>query len=855
MKGKKIFVLFLYLNSMKKLLFSLKVLGALVALAFLFLFLSFQYFNTTFLSFEGEYNQQVDLNKITKEEISFVDRNKNGILDPYEDTRLTVEERVLDVLSRMTLEEKIHLLKGSGIASAMGQTLPGGIKGAVGTIVPTPRLGIPTYYLSDGPAGLRISPRREGEDRTYYCTSFPIASMLASTWDETLLGQIGEAMGEEARDYGIDLILGPGANIHRHPLCGRNFEYYSEDPLLSGFMGASIVNGIQRIGIGTSVKHFVANNQETHRKFNDVIVSERALREIYLKGFEHIVKRAQPWSVMSSYNKVNGTYTSQSKELLTDILRDEWGFEGLVMTDWFGGEDAVAQINAGNDLIEPGTKKQWDALLDANVEGSLEEPIIDRAAARILKAIFQSRKMQAYTPNNTPDLKAHALLTRKAAADGMVLLKNNGTLPLKKEKNIALFGITSYGFIAGGTGSGDVNEAYTVSLEEGLRSAGEVNAALLNEKLKSTDEIYKVALGDGLNNAGYAINSTAKEVYEKHKKANREAFIKPQELDAMFTPYNPPEINYTKEQITAIAKSSDLAIITLGRNSGEVVDRKNSAGDYLLTEVEKSMISDVTEIFHAEGKKVLVVLNVGGVIETASWKDIPDAILLAWQGGQEGGNAVTDILSGKVNPSGKLPMTFPIEISDHASDKNFPKNPIRFSMNEMIFGLMFPPKERPEEEKVINEDYTYYEEGVYVGYRHFDTRNIPVSYPFGYGLSYTEFDYEAVDLTFKNKTLFINTMVKNIGDVSGKEVVQVYVSKQNSTVDRPIQELKAFAKTDDILPNESQTLELQIPLSELAYWNEEAKAWEIENGMYLIKVGSSSRDIRETIAFEVPEKE
>ena len=432
--------------------------------------------------------------------------------------------------------------------------------------------------------------------------------------------------------------------------------------------------------------------------------------------------------------------------------------------------------------------------------------------------------------------------------------KTTGHYPLKKKRILLCLALLLMVLLQAEQAREMSTKPTQSALEEGLRSAGEVNATLLDEKLKSTDEIYEVALGEGLNNTGYAINSTAKEVYENHKKENREAFIKPKELDAMCTPYNPPEINYTKEQITAIAKTSDIALITLGRNSGEFVDRENKAGDYLLTEAEKSMISDVTEVFHAEGKKVLVVLNVGGVIETASWKDIPDAILLAWQGGQEGGNAVTDILSGKVNPSGKLPMTFPIEISDHASDKNFPTNRFQIQLKDMILGLMLPPKERPEDEKVINEDYTHYEEGVYVGYRHFDTRNIAVSYPFGYGLSYTDFDYEAVDLTLKNDTLFINTTVKNIGDVSGKEVVQVYVSKQNSTVDRPIQELKAFAKTDILLPNASQSLELQIPLSELAYWDEETKAWEVENGMYLIKVGSSSRDIRKTFPLKFPQK-
>ena len=312
---------------MKKISFTLKVLG-FIFLTFLFtVFISYNYFNSTFLTFENDYSEKLEFNKLEEDGYTFLDRNSNGKLDPYENTRLSFDVRVEDVLSQMTLQEKIHLLKGSGISSAIGITNPEGVKGAVGTIVATPRLGLPTLYLSDGPAGLRIDPEREDENRKYYSTAFPIATQLASTWNENLLYQIGDAMGEEAIDYGVDLILGPGVNIHRHPLCGRNFEYYSEDPLLSGYLGGAFINGIESNGVGATLKHFVANNQETNRKFNDVIVSERALREIYLKGFEYIIKRSQPWAVMSSYNKIGGTYTSESKKLLHEILREDWRFQ------------------------------------------------------------------------------------------------------------------------------------------------------------------------------------------------------------------------------------------------------------------------------------------------------------------------------------------------------------------------------------------------------------------------------------------------------------------------------------------------------------------------------------------------
>ena len=385
---------------------SLLVLGLTLLLLLIAGVVIWTYLHSRFLDFEDDYAENRDFHEITIDGYTYLDRNANGLLDPYEDDRLTTEARIADVVSQMTLEEKIHLLKGSGLASALGRVTPGeGIPGAVGTIVPTPRLGIPTVYLSDGPAGLRIQPTREGEDRTYYATAFPIGTMLASTWNTDLVGEVGRAMGNEALEYGIDVILGPGANIHRHPFTGRNFEYYSEDPLLTGKIGAAMVNGIESQGVGTSVKHYVANNQETERYINDAQVSERALREIYLKGFEIIIKESQPWTIMSSYNKVNGTYVAENPELLTGVLRDEWGFEGLVMSDWFGGSDAAAMVRAGNDLLEPGTKTQWDALLEAHENGELTESEIDTAVKRILRLMFDSKKMEKRSYRNDPDLE------------------------------------------------------------------------------------------------------------------------------------------------------------------------------------------------------------------------------------------------------------------------------------------------------------------------------------------------------------------------------------------------------------------------------------------------------------------
>ena len=801
----------------KALKITLKSLGILALLLLFIGIIGWVYAKSTFLDFEDDYAQAKGLNELTIDGNSFLDRNGNGKMDTYENNTASMNDRVEDLLSQMTIAEKIHVLKGSGLASALGRLEPGeGIPGVVGTIVPTPRLGLPAINLSDGPAGLRIEPTREDDESTYYCTAFPIATLLASTWNTNLVEEVGKAMGEEALEYGIDVILGPGANIHRHPFNGRNFEYYSEDPLLTGKMGTAMVNGIESNGVGTSVKHFVANNQETNRNFNDVIISERALREIYLKGFEIIVKESQPWTIMSSYNKVNGTYVPENKSILTDILRDEWGFEGLVMTDWFGGNDASAMIRAGNDLLEPGTKRQWKALTEAYEEGNLSEETINTSVRRILKLILKSKKIKNYPLNNTPDLKAHATITRQSAAEGITLLKNEGSLPLKEATNVALFGIYSYDFISGGTGSGDVNEAYSISLEEGL------------------------------TNAGFEINTVAKSAYQKHKAENVEGFVKREGIEAMLNPPNPPEMGYTDEQLEQIVVSTDIAILTIGRNSGEGGDRKEE-DDFLLSTLERENLQRITTLFHKANKKVIVVLNIGGVIETASWKSIPDAMLLAWQGGQEGGNAVADILSGKISPSGKLPMTFPNAAEDHASHANFPLEGIPFDPMSMFF----TSNKKSEDEKIRNEDYTMYDEGIYVGYRHFDKAALEVSYPFGYGLSYTDFEFEAMETTVENDTITVSLSVKNTGMVKGKEVVQVYTSKINSTIDRANQELNGFVKTKTLRPQEVEKVTVKIPVSRLRYWDESKSKWVLEKGNYKIACGSSSRDIKDALEIQL----
>ncbi len=727
------------------------------------------------------------------------------------------KDSISKVIAAMTIEEKAHLLIGTGMAGFTGDDAVVGetrniVPGAAGTTYPIERLGIPAIVLADGPAGLRISPLREGDDQTYYCTHFPIGTLLASTWNQELVEQVGHAIGEEVLEYGADVLLAPALNIHRNPLCGRNFEYYSEDPVVTGKIAAAYVKGVQANGVGTSIKHFAVNNQETNRMQNDAQVSPRAIREIYLKGFEIAVKEAQPWTVMSSYNYLNGTYTSESKDLLTTVLRDEWGFGGMVMTDWFGGKDACAQMVAGNDMLQPGRPDQYEAIVKGLNDGTLPQADVDRNLRRILELILQSPKFKGYEYNNKPDLKAHADVTRQSATEGMVLLENNGVLPLSADvRNIAVFGNTSYEFIAGGTGSGNVNRAYTVSLLEGLK------------------------------NVGYNPDNSLQGTYEKFIAEETER-LNPKSNDplAMFMPkVRPDEYLPSEKELAKSAGTNDVALITIGRNSGEFLDR--SLSDFTLAKEENELIRTVCEAFHAAGKKVVVVLNIGGVIETASWKAMPDAILCAWQAGQEGGNSVADVLKGVKSPSGKLTMTFPLGYADHASSKNFPIDQNVMSM----FG-----KEKGGE-IVRNVDYTVYEEGIYVGYRWFDTQNLAVSYPFGYGLSYTTFEYGEPTVKTGKKETVVTVNIRNTGSYPGKEIVQLYVAAPAGGLDKPAQELKAFAKTRELQPGESETVILTVNNADLASFDEAQSAWVVDAGTYTFKVGASSRDIRAELAAEV----
>jgi len=727
----------------------------------------------------------------------------------------TQTSKARQLVSRMTLDEKVRLVIG------MGMNLPGlnqsssgtgvglsmdKVAGAAGTTYAISRLGLPTTVVADGPAGLRIDPTRKDDKNTYYATAWPVATLLASTWDTKLVEQVGKAMGNEVKEYGVDVILAPGLNIHRNPLGGRNFEYYSEDPLISGKIAAAMVKGIQSNGVGTSIKHFAVNNQEKNRNTVNAIVSERALREIYLKGFEIAVKESNPWTVMSSYNKLNGTYTSEEYDLLTTILRKEWGFKGMVMTDWFGGKDAVAQMKAGNDLLMPGTPEQRKAITDAITTGVLDIKVIDTNAERIVNYILNTPAYKKYVFSNKPDLKAHAVLARTAAADGMVLLKNTNVLPLPvNTRKIAAFGITSYDFVSGGTGSGDVNEEYTVSLVQGLNNAG-----------------YN--LYEGINSV-YTKYVTAEKA-KQPKKSFFEEFINP-------TP-RIPELAIENNLLGKSADETDMAIITIGRNAGEGSDRKVE-NDFNLKEAEVKLIEDVTAAFHAKGKKVLVIINAGGVIEVASWRDKADAILLTWQPGLEAGNAVADILSGKVNPSGKLATTFPVKYEDEITGKNFPgiEYPEK-ATNTGMFGMKAVPAE------------VTYEEGIFVGYRYYNSFNVKPAYEFGYGLSYTDFKFSNLSLSSKNidKKITVSVIITNTGKIAGKEVVQLYISAPAGKLDKPSEELKAFGKTGLLQPGQAQKLTFTISVSDLASFNTDATAWIADAGMYTLKIGSSSTDIK-----------
>ncbi|MDQ1003461.1 beta-glucosidase [Neobacillus niacini] len=711
--------------------------------------------------------------------------------------KLVNEASIEKVIKSMTLDEKASLVIGAGYPG------PNGVAGATNAIL---RLGIPSIILSDGPAGVRIGGLFAGAPPRY-ATAFPIPSLLAATWDVDKMAKVARAMGKESREYGVDILLAPGVNIHRDPLGGRNFEYYSEDPFLAGVMAASFINGVQSTGVGTSLKHFAANNQETNRTTINAIVPERALREIYLPAFEMAVKQAKPWTVMSAYNSVNGAFATQNKYLLTDILRGEWGFNGFVMSDWWAVKNPFGALAAGNDLIMPGVYKgpmpmpelikavytkasaPTPDLIKAAVEnGTLSESVLDTRIRNILRIVLKTPTFKGEYENvnyNKTSLTKRTAdegkrIDREAAAEGMVLLKNKDhTLPFKGVHTIGVAGQNAVvdlkrnkqGIIIGGGGSSQVN--------------------VMPEDI--------VSLKQGLKNANYSI------VDSKNGNKMVEGLGK---ADAAF-----------------LAQHTDIGLVSIGRASTEGADRP----DMNMKPAEVQLIKDLSLAYHKEGKKLVVVLNIGAPIEVVSWRDYADAILLAWQPGQEGGNPIADVLSGKVNPSGKLPVTFPVKYSDVPSYGNFPGD--------------------------LSKNTVRYAEGIFIGYRYYDTKGIQPAYAFGHGLSYTSFTYSNLKLSSRklnldrNEPLIVSVDVANTGNLPGKEVVQLYIHDKNSTFPRPYKELKGFKKIY-LKPGQTKTVQFTIEKRALSAFDDRLKKWVAEEGLFQVLVGSSSGNIRQKSEFK-----
>ena len=643
------------------------------------------------------------------------------------------------ILEQLTLEEKASLLSGKDFWHLKG----------------IERVGLPEIMVTDGPHGLR---KQDGEsdhvglNQSVKATCFPTAVGLAASWDKKLVEEVGEALGDECLTEEVSVLLGPGANIKRHPLCGRNFEYFSEDPVLSGKMAASLITGIQSKGVGTSIKHYVANNQESMRMAVDTFVDERTLREIYLKGFEIAVKESQPWTVMCSYNKLNGTYLSEHKRMLQDVLKDEWGHEGIVVTDWGACNNRVDGLIAGQELEMPSSNGINDRkIVEAVKNGTLSESIVDKRALRIIELILKSKETlsKKHKPYNKEE---HHEFARKVAANTICLLKNDDILPLSKSNKVALIG----------------------EFAKTPRYQGSGSSLIQPTKISNAYNAFKAELGDNLQYAqGYS---------------SKDDIIDQTLID----------------EAIKVAKSSDVVVLMIGLTDlfeSEGFDRKhlNIPNNHL------KLVEEISKV----NENIIVALSNGSPI-TMPWKDKVKGILEQYLGGQASGEALADVVFGKVNPSGKLAETFPNNLEEFASNENFPGLPRQVE----------------------------YREGLYVGYRYYDKTNKSPLYPFGYGLSYTTFEYSELNVKV-GKTLNVSYKITNTGKISGKEVSQVYVSKSDSNVHRPEKELKAFDKTE-IEPGETVTINHEIPLSDLEIYIDN---FTLEDGKYDVKVGSSSVDI------------
>ncbi len=649
------------------------------------------------------------------------------------------------LIAQMTLEEKAALCTGASLASTL----------------PIERLGIPELFINDGPHGVRRATDLHAFTlQTLPATCFPTASALASTWDVDLIHAMGQALGEECVALNVDVLLGPGINMKRTPLGGRNFEYFSEDPVLAGEMAASLINGIQSQGIGTSLKHFAVNNQEFERFSISAEVDERTLHEIYLTAFEIAVRKAQPWSVMCAYNKINGIFCSENHQLLTDILKTEWGFEGFVVSDWGAVHDRVAALKAGLDLEMPGPRhRHVQAVVDAVRDGTLDEAVLDESVCRILCGISKAGQTHKGGQFN---VAAHHALARKISSESMVLLKNNGLLPLQQPQHIAVIGRAAEHAHFQGGGSSHVNPTQvTVPFKE------------LQQQAPDAEMVYA---------EGYPANDAFAQTL----------------IDAA----------------VQIAQTADVALLYIAlpaSKESEGYDRP----DLDLTPQQVALIKAVTSV----QKNTVVILNNGAPVAMCEWIDDTAAVLEAWMMGQAGGAAIADVLFGKVNPCGKLAETFPLKLSDTPAYLN-----------------------HPGENSVVR-----YGEGLFIGYRYYDEKQVPVQFPFGYGLSYTQFAYSNLKLSANRFNdvdgLAVSVDVTNTGALAGKEIVQVYVHDCQSRLVRPHKELKGFAKVD-LQPGETKTVTVQLNFRAFAFYHPGYRQWITESGEFDILIGASSADIR-----------
>ncbi|HEY0119241.1 MAG TPA: glycoside hydrolase family 3 C-terminal domain-containing protein [Cellulomonas sp.] len=663
------------------------------------------------------------------------------------------------VLATLTLQEKASLTSGADFWHTE----------------PVARAGVPSIMMTDGPHGLRKQVAEGGAaelGESVPATCFPTAAALASTWDPALVERVGEALGREAAAQGVAVLLGPGVNIKRTPLCGRNFEYFSEDPHLAGRLAAAYVAGVQSQGVGTSLKHFAVNNQETDRMRVSADVDERTLREIYLPAFEHVVTTAPPWTVMCAYNKVSGVYASEHGWLLTSVLRDEWGFDGLVVSDWGAVHDRVASLAAGLDLQMPGVGPRPDmAVVGAVVDGQLDEDVLDASVRRVLRLVGRSRT----EPAGELDVDAHHALAREAAAGGAVLLKNDAVdgrplLPLPADEDVLVVGELARTPRYQGAGSSQVNPTRLDDALTALRAeAG-----------------HEVAFAPGYTLTGSTFDDMR---------------LRSQAVDA--------------------ARQAGTVVLFLGllpADESEGYDRERL--DLPANQVR--LLAALAEV----NRRVVVVLANGSVVSLTGWRRSVPAILETWLGGQAGGSAVADLLTGRRAPEGRLAETIPHRLADTPAYGTFPGE----------YG------------------HVRYGEGVLVGYRWYDARDVAVAYPFGHGLTYTTFAYDEVTASASGDgadiRVDVSVRVTNTGPLAGAEVVQVYVRDPHASVVRPPRELRAFGKVR-LAPGEAQTVTFTLGARDLSFWHPALRRWIVEGGEFVVEVGASSRDIRGSVTLDV----